>query len=158
MQSVAGGPKPLAPILAKLVEKMSFRLRRAGFGATGVHLAIRYRDGNFWHKGQSLPRIIFESREIYKEMYRLLLLSPIHTPVVNLAVTCFGLAKLQNLQLNLFEDVVKKQTLTKALDEVNHRWGEFVVTSARMAQTSQYIPDRIAFGNVKELEEFTQIH
>lgn len=148
-------PYELAPILAKLVEKMSFRLRRAGYGATGVHLAIRYRDHRFWHKGQSLPRIIFDSREIYKEMYRLMLESPVKSPVANLAVTCFGLEKLQQLQLNLFEDVVKKQKLTEHLDDVNHRWGDFVVTTARMVETSQYIPDRIAFGNVKELEEFT---
>src|SRR3989344_6324306 len=49
-------PKPLykkedlAPILQKLVEKTGFRLRRAGYKTSGVHVAILYRDGNFWHK------------------------------------------------------------------------------------------------------------
>src|SRR3972149_2500721 len=50
-------PKPfselsdLSPIISKLTEKMSFRLRRAGYMASGVHLAVIYRNGHFWHKG-----------------------------------------------------------------------------------------------------------
>jgi len=45
--------------------------------------------------------------------------------------------------------------MVKAVDEVNERWGNFVVTPARMLSASDAVPDRIAFGNIKELEEFT---
>jgi len=37
-------PEQIAPILTKLVEKMGFRLRRAGYKARGVHLAVTFRD------------------------------------------------------------------------------------------------------------------
>lgn len=148
-------PEELAPILTKLVEKTSFRMRRAGYMATGVHLAISFRDGGFWHHAHSVQKELFDTRDIYKVAFYLLLSCSKRSPVRNLAVSCFGLVKNKNLQLELFDNVPKRQELVTAVDKVNKRWGNFVITSARMVDTTKYVPDRIAFGNVKELEEFT---
>lgn len=148
-------PEELSPILSKLVTKMSARLRNAGYKTRGVHLAISYRDGSFWHKGVSFPMDIFVTSDIYKEASKTLHHSPFSKPVRELAVSCFNLTKSPSLQLQLFEDVEKKEKLTKAVDIANIRWGDFVVTPARMLTAANAIPDRIAFGGVKELEEFT---
>lgn len=154
-------PKPLftpgeiAPILTKLVEKMGSRLRRAGYKASGVHLAVSYRDGSFWHKGITYPNVFFDSRDIYKEAFKILCRSPYKKPVRDIAVSCFNLLRFAQTQLDLFEDIEKKQKLVKAVDTVNEYWGDFVVTSARMLTAGDAVPDRIAFGNIKELEEFT---
>lgn len=154
-------PKPfskiedLSPILSKLVTKMSARLRRAGYKARGVHLAVDYRDGSFWHKGVSFPEDLFDSRDIYKKALRILSFSPYAKPVRSLAVSCFNLQKINALQLNLLVDVPRKERVVKAVDSINERWGDFVVTPARMLYLSKdAVPDRIAFGGVKELEEF----
>lgn len=147
-------PQELSPILCKLVEKMGGRLRNAGFKARGVHLVVSYRSGQYWHKGEGLAREIFDSREIYKEMYRLLLKSP-RAPVRLLAVSVFNLVKNSSDQLTLFDDLAKRKQVVAAQDDINTRWGEYILTSARMADTGKFVPDRIAFGNVKELEEFT---
>lgn len=160
-------PKPFAevceltPILQKLVEKAGSRMRRAGYKARGVHLAILYRDRSYWHHGMTLPEPIFDSRDIYKYALRLLLDSaglPANRRVANLAISCFNLSKEKDPQLTLFEDLLKKEKLVRAVDRVNNRWGNFVVTPARMLGTGGYVPDRIAFGGVKELEEFTLGH
>ena len=45
------------------------------------------------------------------------------------------------------------QNLVAAIDKVNERWGNFVMTPARMIGTNNVIVDRVAFGGVKELEE-----
>ncbi|TSC89004.1 MAG: Uncharacterized protein G01um10145_713 [Microgenomates group bacterium Gr01-1014_5] len=154
-------PKPfsaiwrLTPILQKLVEKAGARMRRAGYKARGVHLAISYRDRTFWHRGMALSELIFDSRDIYKYAFRLLLSAPEQKPAANLAVSCFNLAKIKEPQLTLFEDLLKKEKLVRAVDRVNNHWGNFVITPARMLGTGGYIPDRISFGGVKELEEFT---
>ena len=148
-------PSDLAPILQKLVEKMSFRLRRAGYKAQGVYVSILYRDGYKFSKGHKLGRIIFESREIFKEAFRLLTLSPCEGPVANLAVSCFNLVDNTSSQLELFSDTLRKEKLAKAVDRINERWGNFVITPARMAYTKDVVHDRISFGGVKELEEFT---
>ncbi|KKQ24298.1 MAG: Nucleotidyltransferase/DNA polymerase involved in DNA repair [Candidatus Woesebacteria bacterium GW2011_GWA1_37_8] len=155
-------PKPLltleelSPILSKLVEKTGARLRYAGYSAGGIHVAVSYRDGDFWHKGVSLPEEIFDSRDIYKKAFRILAKSGCKKPVRELAVSVFNIKKNENNQLSLFFDVVKRRNLVNAIDSVNQKWGNFVITPARMALTPQNaVPDRIAFGGVKELEEFT---
>ncbi len=148
-------PKELSPLISKLVTKMSARLRSAGYYAKGVHLGILYRDGSFWHRGETGTRILFATADIYKDAFRLLLKSPHPKPVANLAVTAFNLLKCRGLQLELFEDIPKKAYLTSSVDKINKRWGDFVITSGRMAKTEKFVPDRIAFGGVKELEELT---
>lgn len=148
-------PHDLAPTLAKLVTKMTSRLRRAGYAARGIHVAISYRNGLYWHKGHAFPRTLFETTDIYKEAFDMLLSSPYREPVRNLAVSCFDLLKKDHLQLELFSDVLKKDRLSKTMDSVNTRFGDFVLTPATMIDMQKYVPDRIAFGNVKELEEFT---
>jgi len=42
------------------------------------------------------------------------------------------------------------------MDEINDRWGEFVVTPALMLGMENIILDRISFGGVKDLEEIYQ--
>jgi DNA polymerase-4 len=128
------------------VEKMTFRLRSAGFKAQGVHLGILYRDWTFWHKGIKTSRVLFASRDFLKEFSRFLQQCPLDKPVREIHVSCFNLKKNDFLQLEIFENVVKKENLTKALDEINSRWGNFVVSSAKMLGTKNLIPDRIAFG------------
>lgn len=154
-------PKPLvtfeelSPILSKLVTKMGARLRRAGYKAHGVHLSILFRDWSHWHKAKSFSRVLFDSRDIYKVAFRILLMSPYKKPVRELAVSVFGLSKSQFTQFELFEDIDKKEKLVEAIDGVNERWGDFVVAPARMISASKDVSDRISYGGVKELEEFT---
>ncbi|MBI2065985.1 DNA polymerase IV [Candidatus Woesebacteria bacterium] len=154
-------PKPLAeveelsPVLSKLVEKTGRRFRRAGYKIRGVHLAVSYRDGNFWHRGVTTPKVLFDSRDIYKIAFKLLNKSPYQTTVRELAVSVFNLVKEPSLQLELFENIERKEKIVEAVDAVNERWGDFVITPARMIATRDVVIDRIAFGGVKELEEFT---
>lgn len=155
-------PKPfvslseLSPILSKLVEKTGFRLRCAGYAARGVHVAVGYRDGTFWHMAKSFSKDLFDSREIFKKAMLVLSICPYEKPVRNLAVSVFGLSKKSDFQLELFEDNLKKKSLVDAADKINKRWGDFVITSGRMLYLDESaVPDKIAFGGVKELEEFT---
>ena len=80
--------------------------------------------------------------------------SPYKKPVRDLAVSCFNLSKHKTSQLSFFEDVEKKEKLVAAVDRTNERWGNFVITPARMLGTKDNVPDSVAFGGVKELEEF----
>jgi len=154
-------PKPLncpyevSPILQKLVEKTGARLRRAGFWAGGVHVGVLFRDFSWWHHGHKLGKTIFDSRDIYKEAFKVLCLCPYKKPVREISVSCFNLSKCRSSQLNLLEDFTKKENLVAAIDKINQRYGDFVITPARMLKASDAVHDRIAFGGVKELEEFT---
>ncbi len=143
-------PEELAPLLSKLVEKVGYRMRRLNYQARGVHLGLLFKNGQYWHKSLSLDQPVFLSQDIYRTAYRLLSRSS-RLPVRNLAVSCFDLSGRNNLQLGLFEDRFKKDNLVKAIDDINDRWGSFVITPATMASTGEAIKDSISFGNVRGL-------
>mgnify|MGYP001614234411 FL=1 len=87
--------------------------------------------------------------------FKLLNKSPYKGLVRELAVSVFNLLDEPSLQLDLFENIEKKEKLVEAVDKVNEHWGDFVITPARMVGTKEVVIDRIAFGGIKELEEFT---
>lgn len=145
----------LSPILARLTEKTCSRFRSAGYCTSGVHLALFYKNGTFWHKGCRLPKVSFDTRDIYRTAFRLLLEANPQTPVLNIAVSCFSLTKDESLQLNLFQNELTRTDLVKAEDKINKRWGDFTVGSARSFGGAKMVLDRIAFGGIKELEEFS---
>lgn len=145
-------PKPpstveeLSPILTKLVEKTGQRLRKSGYRARGIHVAINYRDGTHWHQGKTLEKEIFDSRDIYREVFRILCKSPYKKPVSILAESVYNLVDGNFKQSELFDDIDKKYNLVQALDIINEKWGDYVITPARMLYTQEYVHDRIAFG------------
>lgn len=145
----------LSPILARLTEKTCSRLREAGFTTCGVHLALVYKNGTWWHKGRHLSQARFDTRDVYKSVFKLLLEANPKTPVLNIAVSCFDLQKNGKLQLGLFENEAKKEMLVKSEDNINARWGSFTIGSARSFGGAKVVLDRIAFGGIKELEEFS---
>lgn len=147
-------PEEISPVLQRLVEKTGERMRAGGFKAMGIHLALLYRDYSFWHRGLKLQNPLFDSREIYKALYKLLLSCPYRKPLRQIAESVFNLEPAHKLQLELFSDTLKKESLTKAVDRVNDKWGDFVITPARMLGAKKQVLDRISFGGVKELEEF----
>lgn len=155
-------PKPffrvedLSPILSQLTEKMSFRLRKAGYKAKGVSLALTYRDGSFWHESHLVDKFIFDPRDFYRISLNLLLKTKLEKQVREIYVSCFCLSKTQELQLQMFEDVEKKERLVGSIDEINKKWGDSTIFPGRMLQSKSQVLDKIAFGGVKELEEFTR--
>jgi hypothetical protein len=100
-----------------------------------------------------LPEAHFDSRDFYKAAFRLMIEADPKTPVLNIAVSCFGLTRDGPLQLGMFEDAAKKEKLVKSIDSVNEKWGGFTIGSARSFNGAKFVLDRIAFGGVKELEE-----
>lgn len=144
----------LSPILHKLVDKSSLRMRRSGYSAYGVHVALLYRDHSFWHHGHHGHDLLFDSRDIYARAFKIMTASPYQKPVANLAVSCFDLSKNSASQLELFTDIPKKINLVNAVDKIKEKWGDFVITPAMMLGTGNLVPDRISFGGIKELEQF----
>jgi hypothetical protein len=143
----------VAPILMKLVTKMSQRLRKSGHYAQGVHLSLLFTGGNHWHKGKKIASPLFDTRDIYRHIFRLYQQRSFFDPITHIAVSCFDLAPTTHLQLDLFTSGLLKERLNMAVDELNYRYGDYVVTPGLMLGTFEAVPDRIAFGGMKELEE-----
>jgi DNA polymerase-4 len=75
-------------------------------------------------------------------------------PVRNLAVSVYNLVPGNDEQLEIFSSPL--YAVSEAMDQVNDRWGEFVVTPALMMGMEKIILDRIFFGGVKDLEKLYQ--
>ncbi|QQS38370.1 hypothetical protein IPM62_03175 [Candidatus Woesebacteria bacterium] len=146
-----GTKSELLPILQKLVEKTGSRLRKNGYRTKGVYLALLFKDGSYWHRSKNLKKIIFDSRDIYKEMINILNYCPEIKPVRIIAENVYDLIKESGLQLDLFRDIEKGLNVAKSIDSINQRWGEFSITPLRMVIARDKIPDRISFGGISEL-------
>ncbi|WKZ25793.1 MAG: hypothetical protein QY322_00555 [bacterium] len=139
-------------IMIKLTEKTGLRLRYANLKALGVHLYIQDRNGTSWHMGRTLKRYVSNSCDIYREMNNLLRLSPIKNNIRNIAISTFKLKQNSELQLEIFDNevgffnVLKKEELTKSLDLINTKYGDYTIYPARMVNTKDMVKDRIAFG------------
>jgi DNA polymerase IV len=147
-------PRELAKLLMKLCEKTGRRLRKAGFTAQGVHVSCVYTDFSFWHTGRKVEQPLYTTREIYLKTLRLLNQSGYKKRVRNLAVSVYNLIPHQSEQLELFHS--RSHAVAEAMDRINDKYGEFVITPALMMGMDDTIIDRIAFGGVKELEELYQ--
>jgi DNA polymerase-4 len=94
---------------------------------------------------------VYTTRDIYIKALRLLNSSGYPKKVRNLAVSVYDLIPSTDEQLELFASPQHK--VSEAMDEINDKYGEFVITPALMMGMENTILDRVAFGGVKELQE-----
>lgn len=147
-------PKRICPMIMKLCEKMGRRLRRKNFVAYGIHVALVYKDGTYWHKARLTNGQMYTTVELYRNALLIYNQQPEIKAVTNLSVSCYDLHSSASAQMTLFDaDNTKARKTSDAMDKINDRWGEFVITPALMMGMGGTIIDRIAFGGVKELEE-----
>ena len=151
LQKQTSDQRELAKLLMKLCEKTGRRLRRARYSAQGVHVSCVYTDWSWWHLGRKFDVPVYTTRDIYVKAMRLLNTSEYPKRVRNLAVSVYDLIPNTSEQMELFAS--PSHTVSEAMDKINDRWGEFVITPALMMDMEDIILDRIAFGGVKELEE-----
>jgi DNA polymerase IV len=147
-------PKYLSSLLMKLTEKMGRRLRKACKTARGIHVACLYNDGSYWHRGKTFDEELFTTNDLFKKVMLIFNAQPKQKVVTKLDIHCFQLQTSSAIQESLFETTrEKKREVSKALDKINNKWGEWTIYPALMHGRNTEILDRIAFGGVKELEE-----
>jgi len=147
-------PQYLGSLLMKLTEKMGRRLRKAQKAARGVHVGISYTDGSYWHKGKVFDDQVYTTDELFKKVMLIFNLQPELKVVGKLEVSCFDLSAALVVQESLFDmDHEKRRNVSKSLDALNDRYGEYTIYAALMLGRTKEVIDRVAFGGVSELEE-----
>ncbi len=148
-------PEELSRILMKLCEKLGRRLRRAGHAAQGIHVACAYQDYSHWHQGKRVEDELYATLELYRKAQLLLNGRTGKEQVItHLGVSCYGLVPSNRAQPDLFEaGESRERRIALAADEINDRFGEFIITPAIMLGMEHMVLDRISYGNVKELED-----
>lgn len=146
-------PKALSKIIMKLCEKMGRRLRKDGFSAFGVHVGMIYSDGTYWHRGRKTHSDLYSTSELFTKAMWVFNQQPEKKVVAHISVSCYDLTSSSSSQSSLFDVENKSRDVSDALDSINDRYGEFVITPALMMGMKNLVLDRIAFGAIKGIED-----
>ena len=112
--------------LLQLSEMVGRRARRYGVWGKTVHLTIRYADFTTFGKQESLREYINMSDDIYNATVKILDGLELTQPIRLLGIRLTNLQHQTN-QLPLFPEGQARLRLTEAMDQVNNRFGDFVV-------------------------------
>ncbi len=147
----AGDPR-LWQILTQLVMKMGRRLRADGFAAYGTGVAVMFSDYTNWRAQEKKRTVLFTDMDFYTAMRAMLTRAP-DRPVKMLAVFCYALVHEAEIQPSLFAQDNKKRDVTRVVDAIQDRFGDFIIHPARMLAMEQKVLDRIAFGGAEGLPD-----
>lgn len=145
--------RPLPPsdpelwqVLSQLVVKMGNRLRAAGCMAHSIGVSAMYGSySDFWHTQKQLSGPLYADADFFSYSKSLLLTAP-DRPIRILGVTCSKLTRDLYTQQSLLEYDVKKECVTRTIDQLSEKYGKYTIVPARMIDSSQKVMDRIAFG------------
>src|SRR3989344_6039693 len=93
----------LKQLILKLCEKMGRRLRAHAYQAQGVHLALLYTDGSFWHHGRKTNSLLYTTAELYHEILGTLHMQLPQKEVAKIMVRCYDLVNNLSSQPTLFD-------------------------------------------------------
>ena len=137
----------LARLLMKLSEKVGRRMRAQQYSARGIKLFLRLADHSYFMRSQKLSYSLYSSIDIYQAAFKLLQLNINKELVREISVSVYALDRLINEQENLFHDSYYNPIkIANAMDQINDRYGEYMISSALMANMQNVIIKRVAFG------------
>ncbi|MGI8420589.1 MAG: DNA polymerase Y family protein [Candidatus Levyibacteriota bacterium] len=155
LQKPTDDPQILARLIMKLCEKMGRRVRKKGYIAHGIHMWFSYRDRTSWHRGRLVNSNLYTTLDLYRHAMSICNAQPEQKVITHMGVSCYHLTEYNNNQLSLFEEEsVKAKNVATAADKLNDIYGEFTVVPGLMMNMDSTILDRIAFGGIRDMENF----
>ncbi len=142
----------LRTVLAKLCEKSGRRLRNLELEAKNATLYLQYMNGGHLTKTIHAEDNFFTTHEFLAPLYDFMTEAELAGPVRMMAITLTKLNPVSD-QLGLFSNRVKIKNLSRAMDLVNNRYGEYTVTSGLLFNTEKIARDRVGFRKTVSFEE-----
>jgi DNA polymerase-4 len=135
-----------------LCETTGLKLRHKGLRARGISVHTRYEDGRYWHQRQAYNEPFYTNGEIYRRAWQLFSQRPRLSFEKELGLSCYLLEPADYQQLSLLPEINRDWELTKTLDEINTRHGDFTLTSATSASSKTVVKQKIPFGTTRYFE------
>lgn len=133
-------------VLAKMAQKCAVRLRGKNLWASAVSVYISFLGGGGMYKYINTD-LICDTQSIQRAALFLYDSLKITKPPLKIAVTLFNLKQMRREQISLFCDIEKSKRASKALDEINDKYGIDTIYPASMFDTGESAPNRIPFGD-----------
>lgn len=119
--------KVMAQHILRLAEMVGRRLRKHHFKGRTIALTIRYSSFTTFTRQLTLKHPFDNSQDIYQAALSILTTIQLTHPVRLLGVGISNLIP-ETSQLSLFKEEQKRVTVTKLMDDINNRYGEFTLT------------------------------
>lgn len=136
--------------LHHLCESVGARMRGQNKAARGIYVYAKTLGKGYWHSSTlaQLPfcsdqTIFYQARELFKN-------AP--DSLKEIGIHCYELEPIEDFQLSLFNDqIIRERQVTKAIDDINRRWGDRTIHSADTLGTGMYVRTKIPFGSTRYL-------
>ncbi len=136
--------------LHHLCESVGSRLRGQNKLARGVYVYAKTHDHEYWHSSH-LATVPFSSDQTIFTLARALF-EKAPGNIREIGVHCYELEPNENQQISLFYDqLAREESVTRAVDDINKRFGERTVHSADTLGTGFYVKQKIPFGSTRYL-------
>ena len=137
--------------LAHLSYSTALKLRYKNVSARGLYVYARFDTGDYWYTRKKFKTAFYSDKEVFRRALLLFNSRP-NLIVKEMGVTCYGLEPSTRPQASLFEEFNIEEELTRVMDDVNGRYGNFTITFANAHNTKSKLPQKIPFGSTRYLE------
>ncbi|GIL17587.1 MAG: DNA polymerase IV [Oligoflexia bacterium] len=139
-------------VIQKLLYKAGVRLRKYNLWAQSMSVSIRYLDGYKWANDVNMLECQDDMslREILKHLWS----QRMPGAPLKVSVVLFNLIHDSERTFSFLENQDQKRLqLTKAMDQINSRFGKYTLYFGGMKAAELAAPTRIAFSNIPSLDE-----
>ncbi|HEX5797080.1 MAG TPA: hypothetical protein VFX86_01675 [Candidatus Saccharimonadales bacterium] len=143
--------RELLPRFHYLCETTGKKLRFNGVDARGVLVWAGLSNGERWHARRTWRKSFYTDREIYERALYLFNKRPRHSNLTIMGITCYNLSPTTRGQPSLFDEINKEEWLTGAVDELNERYGNFVIHSLNTLGGKRIVKQKIPFTGTRYL-------
>jgi DNA polymerase IV len=143
--------KVLLPRFQYLCETTGKKLRYNNVDARGVLVWANFQSGDSWYQRKMFKTTFYTDAEIYRRALYLFNQRP-HQMVSAMGITLYKLTPSNRSQTSLFETINKEEWLTSAIDEINERYGTFMIHAANSLEGKHIVKQKVPFGGTKYFE------
>ena len=140
----------LSSILLKLCEKTGRRLRLMRLEAYQIGFGLAYEKGGGFGGQRQIKSGLFTTASIFSAAFNMMKKAELADKVSFLAVSVSNL-RLLSKQMSLFADNLKEKEINLAMDEINDKYGEYLVFWGRMWGTDKAARDRVGFRKTVDI-------
>jgi len=139
-------------VLARMIHKAAFRMRRLGYWAGRITIQVRMLDGPGWQARASLglSRDTLTMLQTFNTLWQS---KPAGTPY-QVAVVLTKLVADDNAPLPFFPHQASLGAIADAMDKIDARYGPHTIYAGSMFGHQQSAPLRISYTQIPRLEDF----
>jgi len=124
------------------------KLRFKNVDARGIIVWVIFTNHETWYKRKMFKTSFFSDQDIYSRSLYLFNQRP-KLIVQTMGITCYELQPSRRNQISLLDNINKINNLTNAIDEINHRYGNFQIITGNTIIAKQKIKQKIPFGSTE---------